>query len=224
MIKEIKENELSLKDKIQKMNLVFEDMINSSNFKKLKDYVLNLPELPEFIFAGVGKNWYICEKIVKTYISMGLMANALDCTHALHGDIGMLQNNNNKIIFFLSKSGTTEEMIKLVNIINVLKEKNILKNVFIVAVSLNKEIDNSLYDLILTPTSFLNNDCNYEFDKRNLVPSLSINTMQSVLDLLGVEIYEANPELVNNYIYNHLAGHNGQVLGGPEFLKKSLKK
>jgi fructoselysine-6-P-deglycase FrlB-like protein len=29
------------------------------------------------------------------------------------------------IIFFLSKSGTTEEMIKLVNIINVLKEKNI---------------------------------------------------------------------------------------------------
>src|SRR5574344_1837469 len=193
MIKEIKENELSLKDKIQKMNLVFEDMINSSNFKKLKDYVLNLPELPEFIFAGVGKNWYICEKIVKTYISMGLMANALDCTHALHGDIGMLQNNNNKIIFFLSKLGTTEKMIKLVNIINVLKEKNILKNIFIVAVSLNKEIDNSLYDLILTPTSFLNNDCNYEFDKRNLVPSLSINTMQSVLDLLGVEIYEANP-------------------------------
>jgi arabinose-5-phosphate isomerase len=205
----------NIKGKIEQSNEIFFDFLNNEHYNVVKEIV---EKSDDVIFCGVGKNWYICEKIVKTWLSMGIKCESLDCVHALHGDLGMLQNNFNKVIFFVSKSGNTEEMVKLLNIINDLKDKGILKNLITVGFNMNNKVDKSKYDYCLTPSSIPYNEVK-EFDERNLVPSLSINTMQMVLDVMGVEIFENNPKMVENYKYNHLAGANGRRLGGDKYME-----
>ena len=176
-------------------------------------------EIPEFIFAGIGKNWYICQKVVKTFISMGIHAQALDCGHALHGDLGMLSGDSKKVLFFLSRSGTTKELVEVAKVVKMLKTKGHFKNLRTVGFSLNKNLPNTdLYDDVIVPNdaSILENVC--EFDDRNLVPSFSIDITQLVLDFFGVLIYEAHQDLVDNYVYHHLSGANGEKLGGPKIL------
>ena len=207
-----------LKDKLYKSVDIIEDIINNSDYKKLFDYCNKKKKLPTFIFSGVGKNWYICEKEVKTFLSMGINAKSLDCTHALHGDLGMLMDKDeDKVLVFVSKSGTTKEMVQLVHIIKDLEYKRIISNIKLACVFLkhNPILQNS-YDFVLTPREI--EDTNLEVDKRNLIPSLSIHETQMVLDILGVQLYEERDELIDNYQYNHLGGSNGKKLGMDKYL------
>lgn len=208
-------------EKIKKSNKIFADIVTSQNFQDLVK--LNSGEkLPRIILSGVGKNWYICEKVVKTYLSLGIHAEALDCVHALHGDLGMLMGDELKLLIFVSKSGTTEELTKLVKVVFELRKKGIIKNLHVVGFYLNRKKNiemSSEYDMLLTLPHWLLYENVPEFDERNLVPSLSINTMQMVLDYLGILLYESRPELVKNYVYNHLGGNNGKALMSDKLVK-----
>lgn len=209
-----------IKTKKVVMDQVLDALISSKSFKRLVLEASVGDELPSFIFAGVGKNWYICEKVVKTFISMGIQAQALDPTHALHGDLGMLKAPGKKILVFVSRSGTTAELVKLAKVVKALKDKHILAELETVALFLNKSKPNpELFDTWILPDDISKLDSIYEFDGRDLVPSLSINILQMVLDLLGVLLYESRDELVAGYVYNHLSGGNGEKLGGAAILK-----
>lgn len=206
-------------EKVDLCNEVFKKIVESPEYKRLVDDY-SIGQTPRIILSGVGKNWYICEKIVKTYLSLGIQSEALDCVHALHGDLGMLMSDEKKLLIFVSKSGTTEELIRLIKIINTLRKDGIIKNLETVGFYMNTpdKIDTSLYDrVILLPDGYTYSDIP-EFDDRNIVPSLSINTMQMVLDCFGVSIYQARQNLVDNYVYNHLGGANGRRLGSEKFL------
>ena len=208
-------------EKINNSQLVLKNIIESDSFQNLIED-LKYKDNPTFIFSGVGKNWYICEKEVKTFISMGLNAKSLDCTHALHGDLGMLMNQDElKYIFFISKSGKTNEMTKLIDIILDLKEREVIKKIKLVMLCLNPNIENFIegFNYILKPNKEFSEIANYELDNRNLIPTLSINITQSVLDYIGVCIYENDEKLVENYKYNHLGGSNGAKLGMSKYLK-----
>lgn len=211
-----------IEDKVYQALKIFSDIADSlSCIDLIRE--LKIVENPTFIFSGVGKNWYICEKEVKTFISMGLNAKSLDCTHALHGDLGMLMNPNElKYIFFVSKSGKTKEMHKLINIIIDLEERKIIQNINLVFLCLNPNIENEIdnankFDFILKPTVKYSN---IELDDRNLIPTLSINITQSILDYIGVLVYQSKPELIENYKYNHLGGSNGKQLGMSKYLEE----
>nr|DAH73831.1 MAG TPA: hypothetical protein [Caudoviricetes sp.] len=204
------------------MDRIFKAIVRSSSFKNLflKCSSSFGSELPSFIFTGVGKNWYVCEKVVKVFISLGIRAQALDCMHALHGDLGMLDAEKSaKVLVYVSRSGTTAELVKLAKIVKQFKDKKIINNLETVGFFLNKELPNKqLFDQMIVPDDLtLLNDI-YEFDDRDLVPSLSIDILQLALDLLGVLLYEGRPELVEHYIYNHLSGANGMKLGGAAIL------
>lgn len=206
--------------KKETMDKVFKALVSSDSFKQIFYKYNSKKELPNFIFTGVGKNWYICEKVVKTFISMGIQAQALDCTHALHGDLGMLKTSEDKVLIFVSRSGTTAELVKLAKIVKKFKDERILVNLDTIALFLNKNKPNAeLFDEWIFPNDATEFDTIYEFDDRDLVPSLSINIIQMVLDLLGVILYEGRQELVDGYVYNHLSGGNGEKLGGGAILK-----
>ena len=209
-----------------KLNLtldLFKNIINSSSCQDLISELKNKSNLT-FIFSGVGKNWYICEKEEKTFISMGINTKALDCTHALHGDLGMLMNpNEEKYIFFVSKSGKTEEMHKLIDVIIDLKDKKIIKNIHLIMICLYPdvlEIYKDKFDYILVPDKSYENVSNIELDNRNLIPTLSISITQLVLDYIGVSVYENDQNLIENYKYNHMGGHNGSILKMDKYLKE----
>jgi arabinose-5-phosphate isomerase len=62
------------------------------------------------IFSGVGKSALVAKKLSSTFVSLGLPSFFLHPTEALHGDLGMV--NAQDALVLISKSGTTEELLK----------------------------------------------------------------------------------------------------------------
>jgi arabinose-5-phosphate isomerase len=75
------------------------------------------------IFCGVGKSGIIAQKCASTFTSLGLPSFYLHPTEALHGDLGRVRKSD--AIVFLSKSGTTEEILKLLPFLITDKENRI---------------------------------------------------------------------------------------------------
>ena len=63
-------------------------------------------------FSGVGKSGFISQKISMTLVSTGTKSVFLSPTDALHGDIGIVAPED--MVVLLSKSGNTEELLKLI--------------------------------------------------------------------------------------------------------------
>lgn len=77
----------------------------------------------DLVFCGVGKSGHIGVKLSSTFSSLGLRSFFLHPTEALHGDLGRLTEKD--AIVFLSKSGTTEEILKIVPFLP-MKKSNII--------------------------------------------------------------------------------------------------
>ncbi|KAJ0113586.1 hypothetical protein Patl1_01766 [Pistacia atlantica] len=63
-------------------------------------------------FTGVGKSGFVANKISQTLISLGIKSSFLNPVDALHGDIGIL--NDEDVLVLFSKSGNTEELLRVV--------------------------------------------------------------------------------------------------------------
>lgn len=75
------------------------------------------------IFCGVGKSGIIAQKLASTFTSLGLPSFFLHPTEALHGDLGRVGKTD--AIVLLSKSGTTEEITKLLPYLHLPKSQRI---------------------------------------------------------------------------------------------------
>ncbi len=64
------------------------------------------------VFTGVGKSGIIAEKIAMTLTSTGTRALYLPPVNFLHGDIGIVSQED--LIVLVSKSGETEELLNLI--------------------------------------------------------------------------------------------------------------
>ncbi|KAK9801353.1 hypothetical protein WJX73_009327 [Symbiochloris irregularis] len=64
------------------------------------------------LFTGVGKSGFIAQKIAQTLVSTGTKAVYLNATDALHGDLGIVAPGD--LVVIVSKSGNTDELIRLV--------------------------------------------------------------------------------------------------------------
>lgn len=71
------------------------------------------------ITVGVGKSGIIGQKISSTFSSLGLSSFYLHPTEALHGDLGRVKRND--AVLIISKSGSTEEIIKLLPFLDISK-------------------------------------------------------------------------------------------------------
>ncbi|TNE95308.1 MAG: KpsF/GutQ family sugar-phosphate isomerase, partial [Deltaproteobacteria bacterium] len=64
------------------------------------------------VFSGVGKSGIVATKLASTFSSLGLPSFFLHPIEALHGDLGRLSKND--VLVLLSKSGATEELMKMI--------------------------------------------------------------------------------------------------------------
>ena len=71
------------------------------------------------ITLGLGKSSFVAMKMAATLSSTGTSALFLHPADALHGDIGVVKKNDTVIIY--SNSGETEEIIKLLPLLKILK-------------------------------------------------------------------------------------------------------
>jgi arabinose-5-phosphate isomerase len=67
------------------------------------------------VWTGMGKSGIICRKLAATMSSTGTPALFLHPAEAIHGDIGMVTVND--LVVAISNSGTTEEILALVNVL-----------------------------------------------------------------------------------------------------------
>lgn len=73
------------------------------------------------IISGVGKSGIIARKIVATLNSTGTPSFFLHPSDAIHGDLGMVRKED--IVVFISKSGATQELVRILPLIKRLKAK-----------------------------------------------------------------------------------------------------
>jgi arabinose-5-phosphate isomerase len=150
------------------------------------------------IFCGVGKSGYIGQKLASTFCSLGLPSYFLHPIEALHGDIGRISSSD--CIVFISNSGTTEEIIKLMPFVIINKEQRI--------------------GLIGNINSPIAANCNLVFDcsvekeacKNNQAPTTSSTLALAVGDAMAV-VYEYLVGLSKEgFAYNHPGGLLGKSL------------
>ena len=150
------------------------------------------------IFCGVGKSGLIGKKMAATFSSLGLPSFFLHPVEALHGDLGRLTSKD--AIVWISKSGSTEEIMKLIPFVNVEYENTI---------ALVGEVQSEI-----AKRSHIVFDCSVakEACLNNLAPTTSTTVAMAVGDAMAV-LYESFVGLTKeNFAKNHPAGILGKSL------------
>ena len=85
----------------------------SDSIRKTAEVIIN--HSGKVVICGLGKSGLIGQKIVATLCSTGTQAVFLHAAEALHGDLGIYHPGDPTIL--ISKSGGTEELLKLIPIL-----------------------------------------------------------------------------------------------------------
>jgi len=154
----------------------------------------------KIVASGLGKNVPVCEKFVGMMNSLGLESAFLHTNTAMHGDLGMIKDND--LVLILSKSGSTAESILFAGYIKEHKAKKWLLS-FNEGGALAKIIDNCL----LLPLS-------HEGDGWDIVPNNSSSCYLILLQGLALHLAERLEVKLNDFKYNHPGGAIGEKLEG----------
>lgn len=145
------------------------------------DFALAVNEIVQcrgrVIVTGIGKSANIASKIVATFNSTGTPAGFMHAADALHGDLGIIREED--VIICISNSGSTPEIKVLVPLLRTGKNK-------LIAITGNKD-------------SFLGTNADYtistivhtEACPNNLVPTSSTTAQLVMGDALAVECWNA---------------------------------
>ena len=152
----------------------------------------------KIIVSGLGKNVPICEKFIGTLNSFSIDAAFLHTNSAIHGDLGIIKDND--VVILLSKSGATAETLILLSQI----EKR-------------RPVD---WCITFERTSELFRRCenglaleiDNEGDKWNIVPNNSTAIYLIVLQGLAIMLADRLGVTLEDFRINHPGGYIGEVL------------
>jgi arabinose-5-phosphate isomerase len=150
------------------------------------------------IISGIGKSGQIARKIAATMSSIGTPAFFIHPTEGLHGDIGMALRGDVAIV--ISKSGDTEEIMRLIPIFKRLE-------IPIIALTggngsqLSREVD------VVLDTSVRQEACSLEF-----VPTSSATAALVMGDALTAALVELRGFTTDDFSFIHPGGALGRQL------------
>lgn len=147
-------------------------------------------------FTGVGKSGIIAKKIVVTLTSFGTKAMFLSAQDALHGDIGVVREGD--IVFLLSKSGQTEELLHLCP---ALRNKG-AQLVAVVSNAASRLVTMCDHAFVLAEVKEL---CPFD-----LIPTTSTLSQLIFGDILAVSLLRLKGIALEDYIQNHPSGRIGR--------------
>lgn len=157
---------------------------------------LNTPGL--IVFTGVGKSGIIAEKIAMTLISTGTKALYLPPTNFLHGDIGILTNQD--MLVLISRSGETEELLNLIPFAR-------MRNTRLLAI-----VSNPHARLAKLCDEFVNLPVEKELCPFDLAPTTSTAVQLLFGDLLAVSLMRLKQFDLSTYALNHPSGSIGRKM------------
>jgi arabinose-5-phosphate isomerase len=148
------------------------------------------------LVTGVGKSGIIAKKIAMTMISTGTRALYLSPEEALHGDLGLVSAND--LVLLLSKSGESEELLRLIPFLRNKKAK--------------------LAAIVSNQRSRLSQSCDLnirlplqaEICPFGLAPTTSTVIQLIFGDLLAVALMREKNFSLDQYALNHPSGSIGR--------------
>ncbi|KAF2334206.1 KpsF/GutQ family sugar-phosphate isomerase [Flavobacterium ginsenosidimutans] len=163
------------------------------------------------IVTGIGKSAIIAQKMVATFNSTGTPSMFLHAAEAIHGDLGMIQNDD--IIICISKSGNSPEIKVLVPLL--------------------KRFGNTLIAITGNVTSFLAKGSDYILNATvdveacpiNLAPTNSTTAQLVIGDALAVCLMEMRDFKPEDFAVYHPGGALGKklLLRVKDMIENSLK-
>jgi arabinose-5-phosphate isomerase len=150
------------------------------------------------VVTGVGKSAIIGQKIVATMNSTGTPALFMHAADAIHGDLGMIQEND--VVLILSKSGNTSEIKVLLPLL--------------------KRTDVPIIGMVSSIDSYLAKQANFviqayverEADPMNLAPTTSTTVALALGDALAISLLEARGFTRHDFARYHPGGALGKQL------------
>ena len=150
------------------------------------------------VLSGIGKSAVIAQKIVATFNSTGTPAIFLHAADAIHGDIGMMQQDD--VALIISKSGNSPEIKVLVPLI-----KN-FGNILIGMVGNEDSYLTTHADIILNTT------VDQEACPNNLAPTSSTTAQLVMGDAIAVVLMELKGFGSDDFAKFHPGGTLGKKL------------
>lgn len=150
------------------------------------------------VITGVGKSAIIANKIVATLNSTGTPAVFMHAADAIHGDLGMIQEDD--LVICISKSGNTPEIKVLVPMMKKLGSK------LVALVSNTKSFLAEQADFVLNAT------IGEEACPHNLAPTTSTTAHLALGDALAVCLLEARGFTSDDFAKYHPGGSLGKQL------------
>ena len=172
-----------------------EDSIDNE-FVKAVDVIYN--SKGRVVLTGMGKSGLIARKIVATLNSTGTAAIYLHPTDALHGDLGMVRGED--VVIIISKSGSTEELTKLLLMFRRLGVK---------LISMTGNPDSQL---VKESDIFLNISVKEEACPHDLTPTSSTTAALVMGDALAVVLLEKRGFTAEDFALLHPGGSLGKRL------------
>ena len=173
--------------------------LDDENFNQLVDECeQTLKAGRQVIVSGLGKNVPVCEKFVGTMNSMGLNARYMNTNSAVHGDIGMVHEND--LVIILTKSGETVESVYLTNL---LKKRG--ANIWLLSFSKDSTLTHAIPKQLLM-------ELDNEGDAWNIAPNNSATLNLIVLQGVAIELIRRMGVELSDFKMNHPGGFIGEQL------------
>lgn len=150
------------------------------------------------IISGVGKSGIIARKIVATFNSTGSSALFMHPSDAIHGDLGMVRRED--IVILISKSGSTQEIVRILPILKRIGTK-IISMVGETNAILAKEAD------VVLDVSVKEEACPFD-----LAPTSSSTATLVMGDALAISLLKAKNFSVEEFAFYHPGGNLGKRL------------
>jgi len=166
------------------------------NFEKAVDLIYK--SAGKVIISGIGKSGQVAKKIAATMSSTGTPAFFIHPSEGIHGDIGMALTGDVAIV--ISKSGDTEEIMRLIPIFKRLE-------IPIIALTggngsqISREVD------VVLDTSVKQEACPLEF-----VPTSSATAALVMGDALAAALVELRGFTADDFSFIHPGGALGRQL------------
>jgi arabinose-5-phosphate isomerase len=150
------------------------------------------------VVSGIGKSAIIGQKIVATLNSTGTPSIFMHAADAIHGDLGMVQQDD--IVMIISKSGESPEIKVLITLI-----KNLGNKLIAMVGNLNAS-------LALGADMVLNTTVSQEACPNNLAPTSSTTAQLAMGDALAVCLMEVKGFSSSDFAKFHPGGSLGKKL------------
>ena len=150
------------------------------------------------VLTGMGKSGLIARKIVATLNSTGTASIYLHPTDALHGDLGMVRQED--VVILISKSGNTEEISNLIPMLKRLK-------VTLIAMCGSRDSR-----LARECDIYLNIAVKEEACPHDLAPTASTTATLAMGDALSVALLEKRDFTAEDFAFLHPGGSLGKRL------------